>query len=639
MSATTDAILDNCRAKLNGAADGLIKLELYNAVDELCREALREPAPVGVDATPDTWLASEALFVENYQVLLHGTLYRMYVQLGKPWSQPELGKVHLDLYTQYLDLARTEAAAGTTTAYARLLAAVRVLFPFVRDAGIDLELFGVVNQVRLDALGLDELDGTDSDVSTWLTIPQYGECYQALYQGLLSRLYSQTGKPWANAEQAQLHAAKFLAEIDQLRAEQADTPATAYARLVAAVKVALPFVRDEAVKLELFGVVNQVRLDALGLDELDGTNPDVTTWLTAAQYGEAYQVLYAGVLARLYSQVTKPWANPDQAQAQSAAYFMALDQLRTEQADAPTTAYARIVAAIKVQLPFARDEAIKLEIFNTINKIRTEAYMIDALTGTETTTTSWLTTTQYGDAYNAILHGALARLYSQPSKPWADAAAYEIHNNQYTAELDLLRGTSHAVQASSLERLMNDLRVRLPGARDEVTKQELFAAADELFKLAGVWREEIIFPVNTEDTLYELESEESYARIHRLLKVVNADDIPVYAVMKLPSEVTFSVEPSAEVDYTAHVMLTLDEHVDSDGYPHIPTWVMEQYRETLLDGVLGRMMSQIAKPYTNERMSTYHLRRFRNAIAQARTDAARTYLHGAQNWQFPRGWR
>jgi hypothetical protein len=230
-------------------------------------------------------------------------------------------------------------------------------------------------------------------------------------------------------------------------------------------------------------------------------------------------------------------------------------------------------------------------------------------------------------------------LYSQPSKPWADGAAYELHQKQFELELDLIRGTSHAEQDIALERLMNDLRIRLPGARDEVIKQELFAAADEFFKISGVWREEVPFAVTTSATTYDIESEESFAQVHRLLKVVNGDDTPIYATMAVPSEVTLRDEPSVAATWTATVLLTIGQHVDSNGYPVIPTWLFEQFRESFLDGVLGRMMSQIAKPYTNERMSTYHLRRFRNAIAQARADAQRTFLVGAQNWQYPGGWR
>jgi hypothetical protein len=415
---TTLALLDNFRARVPGATDEIIKLEFYNTVDELAREALRVAAPVDVDADPADWLDS-AQWVPNYQAILHGTLYRLYAHIGKPWSNPDLANQHFGLYTTYLDLARTEAADGPVTALTRLMSAVRVLVPFARDAGIEFELFGVVNQVRMDALALDELDGTDPDTTTWLTAAQYADAYQALYHGLLGRMYSQGGKPWADPDLAQLHTQKFLIELNQLRSN------------------------------------------------------------------------------------------------------------------------------------------------------------------------------------------------------------------------------SHDEQDTALERLMNDLRVKLPSARDDVIKQEIYSAADEFFKTSGVWREEITFPVTTTSLIYDIESEETYAKIHRLVRVTTDDDtpLPINAIMKVPHEVTLRYYPAVADTYIATVQLTIGEPVDSEGFPHIPTWAYDQYRESLLDGTLGRMMSQLSKPWSNDRMSTYHLRRFRNAMAQARVDGQRTFLQGAQAWSFPRGWR
>jgi hypothetical protein len=527
-NATVDALLDNLRAKLPSVGDDLIKLELYNTIDELCREALRVAAPVDVDADPADWLDS-SLWVEHYQVLLHGTMYRMYSQLKKPWSDPDLAKSRFDLYQTYLDLARTEASAGQTTAYARLIAAVRVLVPFARDAALDLELFGVVNTVRLEALGLDELDGTDPDQANWLTAAQYGEAYQALYHGLLGRMYSQIGKSWANPDAAQQHTARFLSEIDALR---------------------------------------------------------------------------------------------------------------TEQSDAPATAYDRLVHAIKVQLPFVRDEAVKLELYNTINKIRLEALRTTALEGTETDPTDWLTTEQYSQAYNAIYHGTLARLYAQPSKPWADGTAVVLHETKYSAELDLIRGEEADAPATALDRLVGNLVIRLPGAREEVLKMEIFAVLDELFRTTNMWQESIPFDTVLNQKEYEIEPEEDVATIVRLMHVKNTNDLPVGAYFQmLDSTLVLFNDPPAAEEWSVTVALTVSEPTNAEGYPRYPYWVLDRYLDSIMDGVLGRMMSQISKPYYNERMSVYHLRRWRNLMAQVRSDVLHKHVNDAQAWNFPRGWR
>jgi hypothetical protein len=70
--------------------------------------------------------------------------------------------------------------------------------------------------------------------------------------------------------------------------------------------------------------------------------------------------------------------------------------------------------------------------------------------------------------------------------------------------------------------------------------------------------------------------------------------------------------------------------------PVAPAWVLKVYREHIMDGVLGRMMSQKQKPYTDATLAMYHLKRFRAGIAIARTAAMRQNTFGAQNWRFPR---
>jgi hypothetical protein len=72
--------------------------------------------------------------------------------------------------------------------------------------------------------------------------------------------------------------------------------------------------------------------------------------------------------------------------------------------------------------------------------------------------------------------------------------------------------------------------------------------------------------------------------------------------------------------------------------PIVPEQLLRVYSVHLLDGLLGKMMGQQAKSYSNSAMSMYHLKRFRTGIVIARTAAARDNLVGGQEWAFPRGW-
>ena len=57
--------------------------------------------------------------------------------------------------------------------------------------------------------------------------------------------------------------------------------------------------------------------------------------------------------------------------------------------------------------------------------------------------------------------------------------------------------------------------------------------------------------------------------------------------------------------------------------------------DDVLSGLLGRMMSQPAKPYTNMQLSVYHMRRFRDGIARAKVEAMHQNVYRAQSWRFP----
>ena len=109
--------------------------------------------------------------------------------------------------------------------------------------------------------------------------------------------------------------------------------------------------------------------------------------------------------------------------------------------------------------------------------------------------------------------------------------------------------------------------------------------------------------------------------------VVNSDARPQWAVMPTPGELQLSVDPNAAQTFTARLALTISDPVTRDGYPEFPQWTYDKHSETMLSGLLGRMMSQPAKPYTNMQLSVYHMRRFRDGIALAKVEASATSAH------------
>jgi hypothetical protein len=121
----------------------------------------------------------------------------------------------------------------------------------------------------------------------------------------------------------------------------------------------------------------------------------------------------------------------------------------------------------------------------------------------------------------------------------------------------------------------------------------------------------------------------------RLIGVLNSDDSPVRASMPETNKIRLAHSPQEADTYQAWVVLTVTDPVTRAGYPVVPDWMVERYRSVLLDGVLARMMSHAAKPYSSPTMAAYHQRAFNSGMGTARIEADRQNTWGAQAWRFP----
>jgi hypothetical protein len=191
---------------------------------------------------------------------------------------------------------------------------------------------------------------------------------------------------------------------------------------------------------------------------------------------------------------------------------------------------------------------------------------------------------------------------------------------------------------------MNSARVRLPGATDEAMQLELFSALDEFFKGSNVWQEDIDVSIPANDpanTIYEVVPD-GPALIDKLMWVYQVPSEPniargpqVYAAMSIPGELTLANQPSTGVVYRVTVCLTVQDPTDRDGYVAFPAWTLARYRNIMLDGLLGRMYSQPNKPWTNNQLSVFHMRKFKIGTASARVDMTRNNTYKQQPWRFP----
>lgn len=188
-----------------------------------------------------------------------------------------------------------------------------------------------------------------------------------------------------------------------------------------------------------------------------------------------------------------------------------------------------------------------------------------------------------------------------------------------------------------LTRLMNNARVHLPGAIDANIQLELFNTFNDFFQDSNIWQEDITFQVKVADadpTTYSIE-QSSVSSMNRLLWVANSAGRPVAASMQVPGEILLATKAGADDTLTATVALTINDPTTRDGFPEFPAWVLNKYGTGLLEGLLGRMMLQPAKPWTNQQLGTFYARKMVGTTSQAKLEALHRNVNNGQAWRFP----
>ena len=191
-------------------------------------------------------------------------------------------------------------------------------------------------------------------------------------------------------------------------------------------------------------------------------------------------------------------------------------------------------------------------------------------------------------------------------------------------------------------RLLNLARTELAGASDAGIKAQLYDVCREFFKDSNSWYEHIKLSVIANERHYRITPADG-GMILRLAAVFDNNKIALAAILPHldPPSAELELVYPQNISFTARVVVTkqIVEPTTDDMLPDAPRWLLPVYHETILDGVLGKMMGQSTKSYSNDTLSTYHLRRFRDGIMQARVASERANLYGGQSWRYPNSYR
>lgn len=188
-----------------------------------------------------------------------------------------------------------------------------------------------------------------------------------------------------------------------------------------------------------------------------------------------------------------------------------------------------------------------------------------------------------------------------------------------------------------IDQVMGSLRTLLPGASEAGLKIELYNVFKEFFDETSSWTETLTMNSVADTDTYMLVP--TSGQIVRLAGVVDENDLPLPAVVDsigvLNATIKFRNPFTAVQEFRAYVIKTVALPTDKEDFPIVPDWAIPLWSTGIIDGVLGRMMAQPAKSYSNPSQARYHLGRFQDALAKAMTAMTRRHTVGTQAWRFP----
>lgn len=207
-----------------------------------------------------------------------------------------------------------------------------------------------------------------------------------------------------------------------------------------------------------------------------------------------------------------------------------------------------------------------------------------------------------------------------------------------------------AINKVDFEQLMNQAKVKLVGASADGLKGEFYDVLSEFFRDTGAWTQDITIQYQPNVQIYPLFVSEG--QITALEGVSDWGTVVPSPTTATPPSASFL--PALMPDFgtlilknppntAGYCLVTVKTNValptDKHMIPLAPDWLLPRYHLTILDGLLGKMMAQPTKSYANATQSIYHLKRFRDGIAQARVQKLRANTQGAGAWRFPQQFR
>lgn len=193
------------------------------------------------------------------------------------------------------------------------------------------------------------------------------------------------------------------------------------------------------------------------------------------------------------------------------------------------------------------------------------------------------------------------------------------------------------LQPVDVENLMNQLRVELLGSSDALLRSQMYQVMTEFFNDSSFWTEWIIINAVPNKRVYNLTPTEG--QIIRLDRTMRAHGDFVPALMPEIGQLVAQHGPNTAEQWAVHVVKNVSLPTLKNGVPIAPELTLKQWFLAIKHGILGSMMNQKDKSWSDPKGASYNLAKFRGYIGNARVIKLKANTNGATSWAFPQSFR
>lgn len=179
-----------------------------------------------------------------------------------------------------------------------------------------------------------------------------------------------------------------------------------------------------------------------------------------------------------------------------------------------------------------------------------------------------------------------------------------------------------------LERLYDNVQAVVPGVTLSLIKLAAWNTIEEFYLRSTVQRQAVYWQLTSGETTIDFNPFDETWLVAWILEFDGLHNVEISqpAVLR---DLTF---PTPSTARNGRALLSLRPISMDVNFPP-DLWV--QWFDVILDGTMGRLYGQPAKPWSAPQLALFHGQKFRGGIRRARATADKGFTNGAGRWRFP----